>query len=164
MPILYPTAESKESIGKKNEKRTPYLSRCTFPIIFVSNICLFICLFYSILFILGISIQSSIYFINNAMYVFLFGFSPFCKTKTTNNNNMKRHSYYKGNPLGIIGMFGLFSAGMWTYGSFFPSIHTFIPFFTFWQYLSYLGRALSIPVEVWLSFSYFRMVADLDEK
>lgn len=68
------------------------------------------------------------------------------------------------NPFGIVGVFGLFGSGIYTYASYIPIISDNFPFFHYGRYISYVGRVISIPVELWLCFTYFRAVISLEEK
>jgi len=66
------------------------------------------------------------------------------------------------NPLGIIVMYGLFSAGMWTYGAQYQVFHDSIPLFEMWRYLSYVGRALALCIELWFCRRYLSTVIEQD--
>jgi phosphatidylglycerophosphate synthase len=67
------------------------------------------------------------------------------------------------NPLGLVGIYGLFSAGIFLYGSKFTIFRENIPFFTFWKLLAYAGRSLSACIELYFCASYFRFVIQKDE-
>jgi CDP-diacylglycerol--inositol 3-phosphatidyltransferase len=66
------------------------------------------------------------------------------------------------NPLGMIVIYGLFSANMWTYGSQHAALYETIPGFELWRYLAYVGRTLGLCVEVWLCHSYLSCVIARD--
>lgn len=66
-------------------------------------------------------------------------------------------------PIGILSIYGMFSAGMWTYGSYFAKLRESIPLFQMWWALSIVGRILSMRVELWLCWSYLRIVLAEDE-
>lgn len=66
------------------------------------------------------------------------------------------------NPLGLIVIYGLFSANMWTYGSQHAVLYETIPWFELWRYLAYVGRALGLCIEVWLCHSYLSFVIARD--
>jgi len=68
------------------------------------------------------------------------------------------------NPIGAVGIFGLFGSGIYTYASYIPAISETFPFFCYGRYISYVGRFISMPVELWLCFTYFRAVIDIEEK
>lgn len=68
------------------------------------------------------------------------------------------------NPIGMLGVYGLFTSGMFTYASLYPAVYDSIPFFFIWQYLSYLGRIITIPVEFWLCWKYIRLVLEKDKQ
>ena len=67
-------------------------------------------------------------------------------------------------PLGILSIYGLFSCGMWTYGSHIPQIRNVIPLFDWWWFMAVVGRLLSILVEIWLCSSYLWLVLSDDER
>jgi len=67
-------------------------------------------------------------------------------------------------PLGILSIYGLFSCGMWTYGSHIPQIRNAIPLFDWWWFMAVVGRLLSIRVEIWLCSSYLWLVLSDDEQ
>ena len=68
------------------------------------------------------------------------------------------------NPLGMLVMYGLFSAGMWTYGEQYQVFHDNIPLFEMWRYLSYIGRALALCIELWLCQQYVSTMISQDTK
>lgn len=68
------------------------------------------------------------------------------------------------NPVGALVMYGLFSAGMWTYGEQYQVFHDSIPLFEIWRYLSYIGRALALCIELWLCQQYVSTMIDKDTK
>jgi CDP-diacylglycerol--inositol 3-phosphatidyltransferase len=72
------------------------------------------------------------------------------------NNNFK-------NPLGMLVMYGLFSANLWTYGRFHAELYENIPLFEVWMYVAYAGRGVSMLVEVWLCQRYFLVVIKQDQ-
>lgn len=66
-------------------------------------------------------------------------------------------------PLGVLSIYGLFSCGLWTYGSYIVQIKEAIPYFQWWWALAVLGRLLSIRVELWLCLRYLRLILAEDE-
>jgi len=66
-------------------------------------------------------------------------------------------------PLGVLSMYGMFSAGLWTYGSYFDRLRESLPLFEMWWALAVLGRVISLRVEIWLCWSYLRIVLAVDE-
>jgi hypothetical protein len=66
------------------------------------------------------------------------------------------------NPLGTIVMYGLFSANMWTYGSQHAVLYDSIPWFELWRYLSYVGRAFALGIELWLCQNYLSFLISRD--
>lgn len=66
-------------------------------------------------------------------------------------------------PLGVFSIYGLFSCGLWTYGSYIVQINEAIPYFQWWWTLAVLGRILSMRVELWLCLRYLRMILSEDE-
>ena len=61
-------------------------------------------------------------------------------------------------PLGVLSIYGLFSCGLWTYGSYIVQIREAIPYFQWWWALAVLGRLLSVRVELWLCLRYLRLI------
>ena len=61
-------------------------------------------------------------------------------------------------PLGALSIYGLFSCGLWTYGSYIVQIRETIPYFQWWWALAVLGRLLSVRVELWLCLRYLRLI------
>lgn len=66
------------------------------------------------------------------------------------------------NPLGMLVIYGLFSAGMWTYGEQYQVFHDSIPMFELWRYLSYVGRAVALCIELWSCHRYIATVIAQD--
>ena len=66
------------------------------------------------------------------------------------------------NPIGMLSMYGLFSANLWTYGSYHPELYNNIPYFGVFRSVAYLGRALSLLVELWLIQNYLSIVIAKD--
>jgi len=65
-------------------------------------------------------------------------------------------------PLGILAMYGLFSANMWTFAFERPELLDAIPYFQFWMYLAYAGRVLAFSIELWLCYSFISFVIEQD--
>lgn len=68
------------------------------------------------------------------------------------------------NPIGMLSMYGLFSSYLWAFGAQHPQLYQNIPLFNFFQYAAYLGRALSMVVEIWMIQNYVSLVIDKDSK
>lgn len=66
------------------------------------------------------------------------------------------------NSMGIVVIYGLFSAGMWTYGEQYQVFHDSIPLFEMWRYLSYIGRALALCIELSMCQRYIATVITND--
>ena len=63
-----------------------------------------------------------------------------------------------GNPIGTVGIYGLFTASLFAYGSFYNVVYENIPYFSVWRYLAYAGRALSASIEVYFCTSYLSVL------
>jgi CDP-diacylglycerol--inositol 3-phosphatidyltransferase len=68
------------------------------------------------------------------------------------------------NPIGMLSMFGLFSSSLWTYGAYHPELYDAIPYFDILRNVAYLGRALSLAVELWMIHNYLSLVIAKDTK
>jgi phosphatidylglycerophosphate synthase len=68
------------------------------------------------------------------------------------------------NPLGSLGLFGLFGANMFAYGSAHPSLYESVPFFFFWKCLAFFGRAIAMSIELWMCLGYFSAVLEQDNQ
>lgn len=66
------------------------------------------------------------------------------------------------NPLGALCIYGLFSSGLFAYGSCHKELIEILPLFTFWKYLAYAGRCISIIVEIWMIRGYIGLVIEQD--
>lgn len=66
------------------------------------------------------------------------------------------------NPVGLLVIYGLFSANMWTYGAQHPVLYDNIPWFDVWRYLAYAGRTLALCVELLVCKSYIAFVIERD--
>jgi CDP-diacylglycerol--inositol 3-phosphatidyltransferase len=73
-------------------------------------------------------------------------------------------------PLGCLVIYGLFSANIFVYGIQHPELEEkvagLLPFFTFWKYAAFCGRALSMLLELWMCKGYLSLVIsrDLEDK
>lgn len=72
-------------------------------------------------------------------------------------NNFRR-------PLGIWAIYGLFSSGLFAFGTHHQTIVDAIPYFEFFKYLAYSGRLLSSIVEIWLTLGYVKLVIERDSE
>ena len=86
------------------------------------------------------------------------------KTERENDPWLVRALYANGfkNPIGIVTMYGLFSANLWTYGEFYPQLKDNIPYFAAFKYVSYFGRALGLCVELWMIKGYLSLLIERD--
>lgn len=66
------------------------------------------------------------------------------------------------NPIGFLGIFGLFSANLFAYGSYHPILYENIPAFRVLMYLAFGGRFLSMLVELWFCFGYLSYMVEQD--
>jgi phosphatidylglycerophosphate synthase len=66
------------------------------------------------------------------------------------------------NPIGMLAMYGLFSANLWTFGAYHPELYDAIPYFDVFRNVAYLGRALSLVVELWMIHTYLSLVISKD--
>jgi CDP-alcohol phosphatidyltransferase len=68
------------------------------------------------------------------------------------------------NPLGGLGIYGLFFANIGAYGSYHPILYENIPFYYTFMYAAFLGRFLSMTIEIWFCCSYLSFIIANDEK
>jgi hypothetical protein len=68
------------------------------------------------------------------------------------------------NPLGALGVFGLFAANLFAYGAQFDLLVDSIPFFNLWMSIAFIGRGLSMFVELWLCKDYVSYILEQDSK
>lgn len=66
------------------------------------------------------------------------------------------------NPIGTLCIFGLFCAGPFAYGSQHDVIFVMIPYYNYWMYAAFIGRAVSGLAELWLTMGYIQQVIDHD--
>jgi len=66
------------------------------------------------------------------------------------------------NPLGCLGIFGLFGSGMFAYGSHHSELRRRIPAFDIWMYAAFLGRAISACIELHFCWKYVDSVLQKD--
>ena len=88
------------------------------------------------------------------------------KTERTNDPWLVRALYANGfkNPIGAVTMYGLFSANLWTYCEFYPVLYQMLPYFEFFKFVAYFGRALGFCVELWMIKGYISLVIEKDKK
>jgi len=67
------------------------------------------------------------------------------------------------NPLGFLGVYGLFSANMFAYGYNHPVIYENIPAFDIFMNIAFVGRVLSAAIEMWFCISYFSFLVESDK-
>ena len=51
------------------------------------------------------------------------------------------------NPMGILGIYGLFASNLFLYGCYYPHVYQSIPYYNLWMYLAFVGRLLSLVIE-----------------
>ena len=68
------------------------------------------------------------------------------------------------NPLGSLGIYGLFCANLFAYGSYHPVLYDAIPFYNAFMYLAFAGRLISMAIEIWLCCSYFSFILENDRQ
>jgi phosphatidylglycerophosphate synthase len=68
------------------------------------------------------------------------------------------------NPLGTLGIIGLFSANLFVFGAHFPSIYSHIPGFYVFLALAGAGRLLSFMIELWMCWDYLSYLLDEDAR
>jgi phosphatidylglycerophosphate synthase len=66
------------------------------------------------------------------------------------------------NPLGILGMYGMFSANIFCYASVHPILYDNFPFFRTWKLLAFAGRLVSLLIEVWFCIRFARFTVELE--
>lgn len=66
------------------------------------------------------------------------------------------------NPLGILGLFGLFAANLFTYGAHYAVFYERIPGFSVWLTLAFVGRGLSVVCELYFCYSYLSFIVQKD--
>lgn len=66
------------------------------------------------------------------------------------------------NPVGVLGIYGLFSANLFAFGSQHAELVESIPLFQVCKYTAFFGRLLSMSVELWLCHSYLSHVLEKD--
>jgi phosphatidylglycerophosphate synthase len=66
------------------------------------------------------------------------------------------------NPLGMLGVFGLFAADLVCYGSAHAILYENVPLFEYVMSIALIGRGLSALVEVWLCGSFFSFILSQD--
>jgi hypothetical protein len=68
------------------------------------------------------------------------------------------------NPIGCLGIYGLFAANLFIFGSYHPILYNHIPYYNFFMYLALLGRFLSLSIEMRFCYSYISFVLNEDTK
>jgi phosphatidylglycerophosphate synthase len=68
------------------------------------------------------------------------------------------------NPLGALGIFGLFAANLFAYGSQFDDLVGRIPFFNLWMSIAFIGRGVAMCVELWFCKGYVSYILEQDSK
>jgi phosphatidylglycerophosphate synthase len=68
------------------------------------------------------------------------------------------------NPLGALGIFGLFAANLFAYGSQHPILVESIPLFNLWKNIAFIGRGVAMFVELWFCKGYVSYILEQDSK
>ena len=68
------------------------------------------------------------------------------------------------NPLGFLGIYGLFAANLFAYGCRHPILHGYIPFYDAFMYIAFLGRLLSATIEIYFCAGYITFLIEIDEQ
>lgn len=66
------------------------------------------------------------------------------------------------NPLGFLGIYGLFASSLFAYGYHHSVVYDSIPFYDVFMYLAFVGRLLSAAIELWFCASYFAFLVEQD--
>lgn len=66
------------------------------------------------------------------------------------------------NPLGTLGIYGLFSANLCAYSSAHAVLYERIPMFVLLKNLAFLGRAISMLIELWMCAGFISVVLNKD--
>ncbi len=85
--------------------------------------------------------------------------SPHWKKVVTDTDGKKQNEqewrivkYYFSNnfcnPIGILGIYGLFSSNLFLYGCYYPIVYNHIAYYNVWMYLAFIGRLLSLIIEL----------------
>jgi CDP-alcohol phosphatidyltransferase len=67
------------------------------------------------------------------------------------------------NPLGFLGIYGLFAANLFIYGSYHPVLYDNVPYFDVFMYVAFAGRLLSLLIEIWFCCSYIFFLLSNDQ-
>lgn len=66
------------------------------------------------------------------------------------------------NPLGCLGIYGLFSANLFCFGDCHAELYSNVPLFAVGKYVAWLGRGLSACIEIYFCVNYLVMVLERD--
>lgn len=66
------------------------------------------------------------------------------------------------NPIGILGLYGLFAANLFAFGYRHPVVYSSIPHFGVFMYIAFLGRLVSAGIEIYFCASYFSYLIETD--
>jgi phosphatidylglycerophosphate synthase len=66
------------------------------------------------------------------------------------------------NPLGFLGIYGLFAANLFMYGSYHPVLYGNIFCYDTFMYIAFAGRLLSLLIEIWFCCSYISFLLSND--
>jgi len=66
------------------------------------------------------------------------------------------------NPLGFLGIYGLFASSIFAFGYHHSIVYDSIPFYDVFMYLAFVGRFVSAAIELWFCASYFAFLIEKD--
>ena len=68
------------------------------------------------------------------------------------------------NPIGILGIYGLFSSNLFLYGCYYPIVYRHIPYYNVWMYLAFIGRLLSLGIELKFCYRFIQFMIQREDK
>jgi CDP-alcohol phosphatidyltransferase len=68
------------------------------------------------------------------------------------------------NPIGMLGIYGLFASNLFLYGCHYPIVYQHIPYYNMWMYLAFLGRLLSLVIELKFCYRFIHYIISRDDK
>jgi hypothetical protein len=93
-------------------------------------------------------------------------------TNTTNTRPQEKEwwiiQYYFSNnfcnPIGILGIYGLFASNLFLYGCYYPIVYNHIPYYNVWMYLAFMGRWLSFGIELKFCYRFIQYMIQREDK
>ena len=68
------------------------------------------------------------------------------------------------NPIGILGIYGLFASNLFLYGRYYPIVYSNIPCYNVWMYLAFIGRLLSFGIELKFCYRFIQYMIQREDK